>query len=588
MTTMNALPTLRSKVIKYFSVLIGLYAGLGLFLLICVLLASATTPKMIHLNYDSISAASQMKESWMALDHPREFRGRARPDWQAQFERALKFEEGNITEPGEGDLAGKIRALWLRNSGRGNFSPEDSQQMLSYLDSLVAINEKGMFSLADSNTSMSRKVLIFSVIYLLASLIFAFFVADALAARLSGPLKSIAEALHRRPKVGSRLKLVEPSSLELLILTTELKRLWDRVSQAEKLNVNELLQQKSKLETVLESAEDAILVVDMGGIVTHCNQFMLKLLSLETGQVIGQKWTDLPSIQENYLRLRSILQEGMADSSEVELTVGTDFLQLSARRRKIGSDPESPIATLYMLHDITERRQRERFRSEFIDMLSHEIKTPLQSLGTAAELLLVRKGELPEGLQLLAETIHEDAERMKAVASEFVQVTHGPARAMKLNFQKVNLGQLIPEWIRPFRVVGKDKNVSVDFVLVSGSDEMAKVDPVKFPWVISNLLSNAIRFSPMGGKVEVRLAVEGGAVRIAVTDEGPGVPREDQGRIFDAFFQGQHGLSSGKPGLFGIGLTIAREVVEAHGGTISYQKLSPLGSEFDISLPAAT
>ncbi|MGZ3710999.1 MAG: ATP-binding protein [Bdellovibrionota bacterium] len=581
---MNALPTLRRKIFRSFSFLIGLYGALGLFLVICVYLASATTPKIIHVNYDSISAAHQMKDAWMALDHPKDFRGKGRAEWQAQFEKALKFEEGNVTEQGEGSVVGKIRAAWNIEKSKASFTDAEADQMISLLENIVSLNEKGMFDTAHSNTALSQKVLAFSVFYLLVSLILAFLAADGLAARLSLPLKNIAEALHRRPKLGSRLKLIEPNSLELFILITELKRLWDRVSEGEKVNVTEVLLQKSKLETVLEAVEDALLVIDTKGVVSHCNQFMLELLNLPGSQVIGFKWTDLPTNHENYLGLRAILEDEMTDSHEIELHWGPNKLQFAARLRKIGNDPDRPIATLFMLHDITERRQRERFRSEFIDMLSHEIKTPLQSLGTATELLVGKRADLPETLQPLVETIYEDVERIKAVANEFVQVTQSHSKIMKLNLQSVSLSQLIPEWIRPFKIVGKDKDVKVEF---RGQEEtiLAQIDPVKFPWVISNLLSNAIRFSPPGGTVCIELSRSATGVEVKVLDDGPGISEADQLKMFDPFYQGQPAPGGAKHGLFGIGLTIAKEVLEAHGGNISYRMRSPHGSEFRIQLP---
>jgi two-component system sensor histidine kinase GlrK len=145
---------------------------------------------------------------------------------------------------------------------------------------------------------------------------------------------------------------------------------------------------------------------------------------------------------------------------------------------------------------------------------------------------------------------------------------------------------LIQEWIRPFRIVGKDKNVKVEFCPPTSGTVVARIDPVKFPWVISNLLSNAIRFSPPGGTVEVCLESDDGLVRIEVLDEGPGIAEEDQSRMFDAFYQGHQAVETGKHGMFGIGLTIAKEVVEAHGGTIGYHGRSPHGSAFAIVLPA--
>ena len=113
----------------------------------------------------------------------------------------------------------------------------------------------------------------------------------------------------------------------------------------------------------------------------------------------------------------------------------------------------------------------------------------------------------------------------------------------------------------------------------------ANLDRVKFPWVISNVLSNAVRFAPTGSEVQVVLTDRNGSVEVQVIDDGPGVSEEDQRRMFEPFFQSTQPTTSGQKGLFGVGLTIAREVVEAHDGRIEYYRRQPHGSEFRILLP---
>jgi signal transduction histidine kinase len=276
----------------------------------------------------------------------------------------------------------------------------------------------------------------------------------------------------------------------------------------------------------------------------------------------------------------------MSEASEVDLKLKSAVHHFSARSRKILGPRGDEIATLYLLHDITEKRQREKFRAEFIDLLSHELKTPLQSLGTASELLEAKKSELPELIKPLIETIHEDVERIRAVASEFVQVTQSHSKIMKIKLQSVAINQLLPEWMKPFRIVARDRGVKLNFLQEGSPVVWASLDPVKFPWVISNLLSNAIRFSPVGGEVDVLLTDRNGAVEVQVKDQGPGITEEDQRRIFEPFFQSPTLITtSGKQGLFGIGLTIAKEVVEAHDGRIEYYPRLPQGSEFRIILP---
>jgi PAS domain S-box-containing protein len=583
---MNALPTLRRKILRSFSLMILLYAGLGVFLMISVLIASGTTPKLLHVNYDSIVAATQMKEAWNALDRPERFSQRSSSEWKNRFEQALSFEQDNITEKGESEVASALRKEW-DSSKKAQFpvSTDSFKRMNDLLDRLTAVNEQGMFGLAHENTRLSQGVLIGGVIYLLLSLLLALFLADSLAERLSRPLKSIAEALHRRPGTGRRLKLAEPNSLELLILNQELLSLWDRIAESERVNVQEIVQQKTKLETVLESVEDALLVLDASGKVSHSNACLLEMIGLDAAQVQGSAWLDLPTMNENYLKLRESCSDDMPEAQEIELKLKNAVRQFSARSRKINAPSGELIASLYLFHDITEKRQRDRFRAEFIDLLSHELKTPLQSLGTASELLASQKNELPESARPLVETISEDLERIRAVANEFVQVTQSYSKILKLKLEHAVLSPLLQEWIKPFRVLAKDRDVKITFSQEGSSIIQGRLDLVKFPWVISNLLANAIRFSPQGGTVEVVLTDRNSAVEIQIRDQGPGITEEDQRHMFEPFFQGPKQGSSGKSGLFGIGLTIAKEVVEAHDGRIEYYRRQPQGSEFRIVLP---
>jgi NtrC-family two-component system sensor histidine kinase KinB len=586
--TSLALPTLRRKILRSFLGFLALYGVLGLFLVIGVRIASGTSPKMIHVNYDSIAAAVQMRQALDELKSPSNYPSVTREQSVDKFEGALKFEEGNVTEPGEKEISVRIRTDW--ESIRKQSAPLGLEQYLSMektLDSLVKVNEEGMFRLAHSNEELSDRVMLGSILFFLISLVTAVVFADSLSRRIALPLKSIAEALHRRPAIGRRLKLIEPDTLELMILTTELNRLWERVTQTEKVNVQELISQKSKLESVLESVEDALLVVDREGVVTQANQCLQDLVMLSFDKIKGQKWNDLPTLNENYLKLRSLFAQESLDSLETELQLEGAKRQYAARSREILAPNGHEVAKLYLLHDITEKRQKERFRSEFIDLLSHELKTPLQSLGTATELLVGQRAQLPDSTKPLVDTILEDVERIKAVANEFVQVTQSHSKILKISLQKIALTHAITEWIKPFKIVAKDRQVKLT-VTQEGSDVIwANIDQVKFPWVISNLLSNAIRFSPPNSMVEIFITDRNGAVEIQVKDEGPGISDDDQRKMFDPFFQGNQNAvgPSAVKGLFGIGLTITKEVVEAHDGRIEYYRRQPHGSQFRITLP---
>ena len=175
------------------------------------------------------------------------------------------------------------------------------------------------------------------------------------------------------------------------------------------------------------------------------------------------------------------------------------------RCRKITNKSGEAAAILYLLHDMTERKQRDRLKSEFIAVLSHELKTPLQSLGTAAELLMKRREEKSDEERMLIETIHEDTARIRAIAEDFMQVSFVDHHSLKLKIGRHALSELLQEWVKPFRVVGRDRKVDLEFVREPSGVVWADIDAVKFPWAISNLLSNALRFSPPESKVTVCL-----------------------------------------------------------------------------------
>lgn len=583
------LPPLRTKIRRSFSLLTILYALLGTFMMASVFLAIGVTPKAIHMNYDSIESAVLMGQSWDALKTPEAYPKRTPKEWADQFENALKLEEGNITEPGEDELAKGTRALWDRSkTDLAKVTIPDSRRMHELLSGIISVNQKGMFRLAEDNERFGRTVFLGAIIFFVITLLLSYILGDSLANRLARPLKDMAEELRVGLTIDKKLRLPEPESLEMRILTNELLSLWRRLAEFRKVNVEELSAQTERLGTVLASVEDAILVLDNDGMVLHGSEGMLKLLNLALSDVVGQAWVDLPTGAENYLKLRGLLRADMVGDNAVELTVGGKRMVYAGRHRNILTVNGANSGQLYLLHDITEMRHRERLKAEFIGVLSHELKTPRQSLGTAAELLGNRKDQYGDDMKMLVETINEDVSRIRAVANDFMQVGLADHHSLKLKLERTPLNQLLQEWIKPFKVLARDKNASVEFEQDGSAPVWANIDIVKLPWAISNLLANAVRVSQPGQKVIVRLndRVSTEYFQIDIVDEGPGIPEDVQKRMFEPYFQAPQGTMGASTGFLGLGLTIAKEVIEAHEGKIEYFGNRPRGSVFRIKLPS--
>ena len=157
--------------------------------------------------------------------------------------------------------------------------------------------------------------------------------------------------------------------------------------------------------------------------------------------------------------------------------------------------------------------------------------------------------------------------------------------ALRLRLEMIDLADELPRWIKPFQIVARDRNIRLQYSKEGATQVFAKVDRVKFPWVLSNLLSNAIRVSPSESVIGILLTDRNGSVELKVTDEGPGISPDVQSKMYEPFYQNHSGSGLPLAGMLGIGLTIVKEVVEAHDGRVEYYPVTPKGSAFRVLLP---
>lgn len=582
---MIILPTLQRRIRGDFFRLVAVFGVLGLILLGAVLLAGRVPTLMVRLNYDSIAWGREMQTAMNALRFLERVQDGERDVWRQRFEDALQRAERNITEPEEPRALAGLRRAWL---GFRELSADPERANAAYaalqqaLDQLVGVNEQAMFRrLEQSALIRDVTVLCATALFVLGTL-WAVFMADGVSGRLSHPLRRAAEVFQARPRLGSRLHLPLPQTLEVRILFDELERLWSRLSELDALNVGSLRAEKAKLEVILESADDAILVLDGAGKVAHVSRRMLPLLDVAREEALGMPWRDLSTAAPNYLALREVLTPDLHGKRDVTLIEDGEEHVFTARCRDLVA-PDGRIAgQVFLLGDVTESRRRERLRSEMMDWVSHELKTPMQSLGLAADLLYRRREHFDAEGCLLVETVYEDAARLRTLAQQFLDIARMTPSALQLSAQEVDLRLLLERWLTPFVLLARETGVALR-VDTPATLPPVRLDPDRFAWVVSNLLSNALRVSVAGDEVMVRLALVEGDVLLEVEDQGPGLPETVEARLFEPF---SHGRSAGtRHGLFGLGLAISRTIVDAHGGRIAYDRRESGGARFSVTLP---
>jgi signal transduction histidine kinase len=234
--------------------------------------------------------------------------------------------------------------------------------------------------------------------------------------------------------------------------------------------------------------------------------------------------------------------------------------------------------------DITARRQVDRMKSEFIATVSHELRTPLTSI--RGSLGLIRggaAGTLPEKAARLIEVAYQNSNRLALIVDDILNMEQIDCGKMSLEPSNQLLSPLVEQAVEENLGFALSYRVSL-LIITPLPQVMAKVDANRVLQVMANLLSNAVKFSPAEASVEIGMAAAGGSVRISVTDHGPGIPSSFRDRIFQKFSQAD-GSDSRQKGGTGLGLTIAKALIERMGGTIDYNSDPGITTTFIVELP---
>jgi signal transduction histidine kinase len=233
---------------------------------------------------------------------------------------------------------------------------------------------------------------------------------------------------------------------------------------------------------------------------------------------------------------------------------------------------------------VTQERKQEELKRGVISTVSHQLKSPLTSLRMAVHLLLEeRLGSLtPKQTELLV-AAREDSDRLHSILNNLLDISRIESGKVEMNFQKISPHSMVFEALEPFQMDFKDRGVTLGTELPSDLPEVW-ADTARMNHVFANLLSNALRYTPPGGKVIVLGKADEEWVRFSVSDTGKGIPDQYLTRIFEQFFQvPDQGTQAGA----GLGLAIVKEIVEAHGGTVKVESRLGEGSTFTFTLRRA-
>lgn len=351
-----------------------------------------------------------------------------------------------------------------------------------------------------------------------------------------------------------------------------------------------LRESEGRVRAVVDNVLDGIITVNEDGTLESMNPAAERLFGYARDEAIGRHFKMLmPEAEreeyDDYLRSHLNVGNGKMIGFGLEVTGqrrdGTVFpMELGVSRMQLGQRQ----LFIGMVRDITQRKEVEHMKNQFIAAVSHELRTPLTSMQGSLSLLAEGVGgDLPERGQSLLTIARNNVERLVRLINDILDVNDIQSGRVRLNLRPLDLTALVERAVEANRAQAAERGVRLALRNGLGAARV-QADGERLLRVLQHLLSNAVKFSPAQGAVEIEVRRVDAAIRVSVTDRGPGIPEEFRERIFQAFSKAPSDNPSSQDGA-GLGLGLARAVVELHGGRIGYASEPGAGTHFYFELP---
>lgn len=394
---------------------------------------------------------------------------------------------------------------------------------------------------------------------------------------------------------GEQLSLVEAAASQVANAIHNAS-LYDLIrQQAEKLGVmmREAQIEVAKVQSILESIADGVLVAEADGEIIMANMPIANILDMPQENLIGKTVHELMGLYgESGDHWVKTIEAWAAKAHSLEpRTSLKNQLEMDDKIVLVHVAPvfanNNYFGTISIFRDVTKEVEVDRMKSEFVSTVSHELRTPMTSIKGYADLMLMgAAGELtPPQLRYL-DVIKNNADRLKALVNDLLDISRIETGKTQLNLQPVDISKLVSDVVNDHvrgRIQHESKEIDV-ITSIAPSLPLANADPEKVTRILTNLMDNALNYTPPGGEVEIGASANGNFVAISVRDTGIGISEENQEKIFDRFFRVEEATVQDIPGT-GLGLSIVSSLVEMHGGEMSLTSRLGQGSTFTFTLP---
>jgi PAS domain S-box-containing protein len=400
-------------------------------------------------------------------------------------------------------------------------------------------------------------------------------------------LKAFQTELEMR--VGERTKELKEKASDLESARKSLLNILEDVEKERTIAEEE----RDKTQTIITNFTDGLLVFDEKKTLILINPQAENFFEIRDKDVINKKLSGLsafPIFKPLTKLLEEIFATEITDSIEMkrlfrkELPIKENLiLEVSTLPLQKG---EEKIGTLVILHDITREKMVERMKSEFVSLAAHQLRTPLSAIKWTLRMLLDGDlGEITQEQRGFIEKTYKGNERMISLINDLLNVTRIEEGRYLYQLIPTNIESVIQFVISSYKEEIKKKKLKFEFLKLKEKFPQVSIDVEKIRLAIQNILDNAIRYTPLEGEVTISLDSDKNNIEVSIKDTGVGIPKDQRGRVFAKFFRGANVIKLETEGT-GLGIFIAKNIIEAHGGKIWFKSEEGKGTTFYFTLPA--
>lgn len=410
--------------------------------------------------------------------------------------------------------------------------------------------------------SLKMKIINIVLIVIIISLIFAY----VLSASLSKPIKSLADASRQIAKGNFNTKIFLKSTDEL----KELSDSFNYMTEEVKALFAELSRQKEELNSIISTIQEGLLVLDKEGKIILCNKSFEDIV--KNGHIKGKLYWEICREPELSELVKRVWKDRENLTGEIQL-YDKKYL-FSATFFSIKEE------IIILLHDITEIKNIEKIKKDFIVNVSHELRTPLTAIKGFVETL---EGTTEKKNKQYLEIIKRNTDRLISIVKDLLLLSELEDKGLNLELEKVNLKKLIEDVVKIFEQKTKEKKLPIK---INVNDEVLdiKADFFRLEQLFINLIDNAVKYTEKG-EIAISVNKNGENIIIKIEDTGIGIPKEHLSRIFERFYVVDKSRSRILGGT-GLGLSIVKHIVLLHNGSINVESTVGVGTSFTIFLPA--